>query len=196
MEEGKSPQPTLSPLPSYASYCKPLAVFWQSWLSGLSRFKAFSALWRRRVSEISGLQQNSALQEPQLDLTWRSTSTVTECRMRYTVWIWVYRRTLKSMFLNVHAWNYSVYAFYTNANINQYYLWLELQSGGKKAQTSVFMKLPWRHLFIQTTPHRSMDSLIKTEVKRAYWTLYFKRFFFYALKKDAFFFLYVVFFVV
>lgn len=141
MEEGKSSQPTLSHLPSYASYCKPLAVFWQSWLSGLSRFKAFSALWRRRVSEISGLQQNSALQEPQLDLTRRSTSTVTECRMRYTVWIWVYTRTLKSMLLNVHARNYRVYAFYTNANINQYYLWLELQAGGKKAQSSVFIKL-------------------------------------------------------
>ncbi len=53
-------------------------IFRHGWLSGLSRFKALSALGRRRVREISGLQQNSALQEPQLDLTWGSASIWTE----------------------------------------------------------------------------------------------------------------------
>lgn len=80
---GNKERPLTPPLPS-PSYCKLRGHLWQGWLSGLSRFNALCALGRRRVKEISGLQQNSALQEPQLDLTWGFTSIETECTMRCT----------------------------------------------------------------------------------------------------------------
>lgn len=64
-------------------------ISWQGGLSGPPHFKALSALGRRRVREISGLQQNSALQEPQLDLTREFASKETECTVRCTENVWL-----------------------------------------------------------------------------------------------------------
>lgn len=80
----KDPPPSPLSLSLFPATVNCEGIFWQGWLSGLSHFKALSALGRRRVREISGLQQNSALQEPQLDLTWGSASIETECTMRCT----------------------------------------------------------------------------------------------------------------
>lgn len=78
----EAPPPTPPDMPGTVN-CE--GISWHCRLSGLSHFKALPALGRRRGREISGLQQNYALQEPQLDPTWELASIETECTMRRTL---------------------------------------------------------------------------------------------------------------